>query len=123
MRLATNPVSTFFGNRLLGKLITELHLKFGTIKAALPRKAGNIEFTLFFRSLLADEGRRSKNKADFINMLQLLLQFLIGINRKASGGDRDLATLANGLLQIITDGCRDVIDHFHVYTSHAFCLE
>ena len=123
MDLSANPVCAFFCDCLLSEFIAQLHFKFGAVETAFPGKARNIELTLFLGRLLADECGRSKNKSDFVNMLQLFLQFLIGIDRKASGGDGDLATLANGLLQIITNSSRDVINHLHAYTSHAFCLK
>ena len=58
--LATNPVSTFLGNRALGKFVIELNFKLAAVKAAFAFKLGNMVLTMFFVELV---GGFARNKS------------------------------------------------------------
>ena len=88
-----DPLCALTCNSFLGQLISELDFKFCSVKASFTIQARNIEFAPFLISLFSHESWRCKNKAKFINLRELLFQFLKSINRKACCRDRYFAAL------------------------------
>jgi len=53
--------------------------------------------------LLRHEGRGSEDETQFVDSLQLLAQFAIGINGKTSRRNGEFASLADALRQVLPD--------------------
>ena len=79
-RFASNPVGTLFGNGSLRELIAELDFKLRAIDRALTVKSRNVELALLLVYLVSCEGRRSKNKAQFVDVFEAVFKLLIRID-------------------------------------------
>ena len=112
--LAANPVGALPGNRLLGQFIAQFDLKFCAIQAAFTENPGNIEFLLFLWCFLFNKSRRSKDESDFLHRFQLRLELLIRIDRKAGCCNRNIASFVDGLDNVVPNGCRDLVNDFHI---------
>ena len=82
-----NPVRAFLGYGLLAQFIAQLDLEFRSIQAALTAQTGDIEFPALLARLLCGKCLAGKNETQFIYALQLLTQFLVGIDGEGGGGD------------------------------------
>ena len=108
-RLLPDPIRTFLGYRLLTELVSETDLELGTVDAALAGHLGDEELPPLLRSLLLDECGGGEDEVELLDGVQLLLQFLIGIDGENRGCDGHLASLDDGLLQVLSDGVVHII--------------
>src|SRR5690554_1716526 len=84
LRLAADPVCTFFCNRSLSHLIFELYFKLRTVQTALTTKFRDEKLATFFFEFIGRfcwyERWRGKNKLQTINCAQLFFKCFVGIN-------------------------------------------
>ena len=120
--LAADPLSAFFCDSALRHFITQLNFKLSTVQAALATDAGNVEFTLLFFGTLFDEGGRSKDETEFIDLLELFLQLLKGVHGKAGRSNGYTASPFDGDRKIITHNIMYVVEDFHIISPPACCF-
>ena len=75
-----NPISAFNSDGFLGELVAKLHLKRRAVKGALAVDTWDIELAPLFVDSFGSERGRSEDKAKLLDILQLLLKLLKGIN-------------------------------------------
>ena len=86
-RLAAQPFGALAHDGALGELVAQVDLELTAVQAALPVELGDVEFLALLadlvRHLFGHEGGRREDEAQLIDLLQLFLQGLEGIHRKA----------------------------------------
>jgi len=106
----------------LRHFITQLNFKLSTVQAALATDAGNIEFALLLFGTLFDEGGRSKDETEFIDLLELFLQLFKGVHGKAGRSNGYTASPFDGDRKIITNNIMYVVEDFHIISPPACCF-
>ena len=111
--LAADPVGAFAGDGFQGQLVAQFDLKFGAVDAALTVEARNVEFPLCFGHFLLEKCGRSEQETKLFHAFQLLLQFLVGVNRKAGCSDGNAAALTDRLAQIVPNRVGQIVKKQH----------
>ena len=118
-RLFPNPRRALSCNAALREFVPEFNLEFRPVETGLARKLRNIKFLSLLFSVsqpsrtVIHKARRGVEKAEFFDTFQFFLQGLIGIDGKAGSRNRDLASLAYGILQIIQKLLCRIIQNFY----------
>ena len=118
-RLFPNPRRALSCNAALREFVPEFNLEFRPIETGLSRKLRNIKFLSLLLSVsqtfraIFHKTRRGVEKAEFFDAFQFFLQGLIGIDGKAGSRNRNLASLAYGILQIIQKLFCRIIQNFY----------
>ena len=111
--LTAHPFGAFTSNGLLPQLITQADFKFCSVQALFTLQAGDIELPALFRRLFSHKSWGREDKAKFLTGFKLLLEFLIGINRKAGCRNGDTAARLYLLHQIITHNLGCIVKNVH----------
>ena len=107
MGLASNPVCTLFRDCPLSELILEPKLEVRTKESFFLCRLGNVKLSQFSLGLIGyftgDKGRSCEDELEAFDLLQLLLQCLISVDREARCRDRNLGAGSDGPFQVISD--------------------
>ena len=122
--LAPDPVRAFAGDGALGEHVAKLDFELGAVEAAFAFELGDEELALFLRQLVGrlalHEGGRGEDEFDGFHLLQLRLERLERVDRKARSGDLELRAGGDGAFHVSTVAAQQWTGRFETFKTKQY---